>query len=88
LLKELQDATAAKTMATIKSRAFEAELIELSRAPSMDSTGENLRQTVHVIRKTRSESKTLTADDQFLLMPGDVIDVALQSPEQSADFAR
>ena len=88
LLKELQDATAAKTMATIKSRAFEAELIELSRAPSMESTGENLRQTVHVIRKTRSESKTLTADDQFLLMPGDVIDVALQSPEQSADFAR
>jgi polysaccharide export outer membrane protein len=88
LLKELQEAMGAKTMATIKSRALEAELNDLNRGPSPDSSGESLRQTVHVIRRTRNDSKTLAVDDDFLLMPGDVIEVTVQAPEQSAALAR
>jgi polysaccharide export outer membrane protein len=88
LLKELQDATAAKTMAQVKSRALEVELNEPSRASSLDPLSERLRQTVQVVRRTGTVSTKSNVDDDFVLMPGDVIEVTIQGPDLSADAGR
>ena len=86
LLKELEDATSAKTIAQIKIQALESEL--RSGAPGPSGIEDSTPRTIEVVRQGTGDRSKLLVDEDFVLMPGDVIDVTLQAPERSAEADR
>jgi polysaccharide export outer membrane protein len=86
LLKELEDATSAKTIALIKIQALESEL--RSGAPGPSGIEDSTPRTIEVVRQGTGDRSKLLVDEDFVLMPGDVIDVTLQAPERSAEADR
>jgi hypothetical protein len=88
LLKELQDAAAVKASSRIKFEALESELRIMSRSPMLGSVEENMLRTVQVARRARGESEKTIVDDDFVLMPGDVISVSLHVTDWSAHAER
>ena len=85
LLKELQDAATAKAELRITIRTIESELVTLSHAPSASGAEHDMRRKITLVRQGGGNSTKSIVDDDFVLMPGDVIDVALSAPERSAD---
>ena len=84
LLKELQDAAAVKASSRIKFEALESELKIMSHSPMLGSVEENMLRTVQVARRARGESEKTVVDDDFVLVPGDVISVSLHITDWSA----
>lgn len=86
LLKELENATTDKTMAQIKIHAVESEL----RPGALSPIGmeDETRRTIEVVRQGTGNGSKFLVDDDFVLMPGDVIRVTLKGPENSADADR
>jgi polysaccharide export outer membrane protein len=85
LLKELENATTDKTMAQIKIRALESER---SGAPSPIGMEDETPRTIEVVRQGTGNRSKFLVDEDYVLMPGDVIRVILQGPENSADADR
>ena len=88
LLKEFQDAADAKASSRIKFESLESELKMMSRSPMLGSPEENMLRTVQVARRTHGESEKSIVDDDFVLMPGDVISVSLHIADWSAQAER
>jgi polysaccharide biosynthesis/export protein len=88
LLKELQDAAGAKASSRIKFEALESELKIISGSPMPGSLEENMLRTVQVARRTHGASEKSIVDDDFVLMPGDVISVSLHVTDWSAQAER
>jgi polysaccharide biosynthesis/export protein len=78
LLKDLQEAAVAKAAAKIKTQALAVELNASSRLTSQAEPVKP-QHSIEVVRQGKDRS-TLTVDEDFVLMPGDVIDVALRTP--------
>jgi polysaccharide export outer membrane protein len=85
LLKELENATTDKTMAQIKIRALESER---SGAPSPIGMEDETPRMIEVVRQGTGNRSKFLVDEDYVLMPGDVIRVILQGPENSADADR
>ena len=88
LLKELQDAASAKAVSRIKIEALEADFGPLPHTPGLFRTGDDMQQTVEVVRQRRGDSTKSIVGDDFVLMPGDVIKVSFRAPEKSAQNDR
>jgi polysaccharide biosynthesis/export protein len=83
LLKELEDATSARTVAQIKLEALDSAL-KIARAPlSVQLQGDAPRR-IEVVRQGGNGQTRFLVDEDFALAPGDVIDVALGAPQQSS----
>jgi polysaccharide export outer membrane protein len=87
LLKELQDAATAQAASRIKTEALESDLESPSYAPGVYGIEQKMQPTIEIVRQGRQESMKSIADDDFVLMPGDVITVSLSPVEKSADNA-
>jgi polysaccharide biosynthesis/export protein len=87
LLKELEDTTSAKTIAQIKTQALESELRSGGRPASLGMEDDTPR-TIEVVRQGTGNRSKFLVDEDYVLMPGDVINVMLQPPERSADADR
>ena len=88
LLKELQDAATMKAEARIKIRTVELDLAALSRAPLANGAEQDAEQTIEVVRRGNGKSTKSIVEDDFVLMPGDVVEVSLRAHERSADSER
>ena len=88
LLKELQDATSAKAAARVKTETLGPELGLLMEPTGADGDEANMQRTIEVVRQDRAASSKLVVDDDFVLMPGDVITVSLRPSLKSADISR
>jgi polysaccharide export outer membrane protein len=88
LLKELQDAATMKAEARIKIRTVESDLAALSRAPLANGAEQDAEQTIEVVRQGKGNSTKSIVDEDFVLMPGDVVEVSLRTQERSADSER
>jgi polysaccharide export outer membrane protein len=84
LLKELQDAATAQA-SRIKIEALESDLESLSYAPGVYGIEQKMQRTIEIARQSRQDSMKSIVDDDFVLMPGDVITVSLSPAEKSAD---
>jgi polysaccharide export outer membrane protein len=87
LLKELQDAATAQAASRIKAEALESDLESLSYAPGVYGIEQKMQPTIEIVRQGRQDSMKSIVDDDFVLMPGDVITVSLSPVEKSADNA-
>lgn len=87
LLKELEDAVSVKAVARIKIQALESDIRWLSGALPLNGGEENTQRTIQVVRQGYPNSSKSIVDDDFVLMPGDVIDVSLRAPKASANSA-
>jgi polysaccharide biosynthesis/export protein len=88
LLKELQDAAAAQAASRIKIEALESDLESLSYAPGLYGIEQKMQRTIEIVRQSRQDSMKSIVDDDFVLMPGDVVTVSLSPAEKSADNIR
>lgn len=88
LLKEMQDAATLAAEARIKMRTAESDLAALSRVRLANGARQEVQRTIEVVREGNGSSSKSIVGDDFVLMPGDVIDVSLRIPERSADAAR
>ena len=86
LLKELEDASSAKTIAQIKIQALESEL--RSGAPAAIGIDDDTPRTIEVVRQGTGNRSKFLVDEDYVLMPGDVVSVTLRPPERSADADR
>ena len=86
LLKELEDASSAKTIAQIKIQALESEL--RSGAPAAIGIEDDTPRTIEVVRQGTGNRSKFLVDEDYVLMPGDVVSVTLRPPERSADADR
>ena len=86
LLKELEEATSAKTIAQIKIQGLELEL--RLGPPTAVGIEDNTPRTIEVVRQGTGNRSKFLVDEDYVLMPGDVINVTLQPPERSADADR
>ena len=82
LLKALEEAATAKATAKIKAQALAFELSSPRHLGSPLDPGAKLERNIEVVRQEGGRS-ALTVDEDFILMPGDVIDVTLRSPRIS-----
>ncbi len=83
LLKELEDATSARAVAQIKLEALDTEL-KMARAPLPVQLQGDAPRRIEVVRQGRNGQTRFLVDEDFALAPGDVIDVALDAPQQSS----
>jgi polysaccharide export outer membrane protein len=83
-LKELEEATAARTAAEIKVAALGAELDDSSKARLTDPLDEPGRITIAVVRQTGARTDKLSVNNDFELMPGDTIELTTSAPNQDA----
>jgi len=88
LIKELQDAAAAKATSQIKIRALESDLSSSSGQPLPNGIEEKMQQTIEVVRQGNGDPSKSIVDDDFVLMPGDVIDISLRPPKEAANADR
>jgi polysaccharide export outer membrane protein len=87
LLKELEDATSARTVAQIKLEALDTEL-KMARTPLPAQLQGDAPRRIEVVRQGGKGQTRFLVDEDFALAPGDVIDVALGAPEQSSSVKR
>jgi polysaccharide export outer membrane protein len=84
LLQELQDASVKLGEARSKLGIAEEKLQYAASIKSQLITGK-ARPRITVLRKEGTNWQTLTADEEFELQPGDVVEVALRGEEGVAD---
>ena len=85
LLKELQDATVKLNDLSAQLQAVEEKLRYTSVITSQLVRGKGANPEITVIRRTDKGYERLTADEDFQLDPGDVVEIALQqAPPASA----
>jgi polysaccharide biosynthesis/export protein len=80
LLKELQDATVKLNDLSAQLQAVEEKLRYTSVVTSQLVRGKGANPDITVIRRTDKGYERLTADEDFRLDPGDVVEIALQQP--------
>lgn len=80
LLKELQDATVKLSELSAQLQAVEEKLRYTGVLTSQLVRGKGAKPDITVIRRTDNGYKRLTADEDFQLDPGDVVEIALQQP--------
>jgi polysaccharide biosynthesis/export protein len=80
LLKELQDTTVKLNDLSAQLQAAEEKLRYTGLLTSQLVRGKGAYPDITVIRKTDKGYKRLTADEDFQLDPGDVVEIALQQP--------
>jgi polysaccharide biosynthesis/export protein len=88
LLKELQDAVTEKTALQIKIQGLELDLRSPSGLSFLGGVEENIQRTIEVVRQGNGAPSKSIVDDDFVLMPGDVIDVSFRSPKDAANASR
>ncbi|GLS21985.1 exopolysaccharide biosynthesis protein [Labrys miyagiensis] len=79
LLKALQEAAAAQAAAKIKAQKLALELNSSRRLDSLLDLAANVEHNIEVVRQEGGQA-ALTVDEDFVLMPGDVINVTLRPP--------
>lgn len=84
LLKELQDAVAMVTTLRIKRQTIEAQLGRLSNSPSSYGPEDATQLLVTLVRQTPKGSTQSVIDGDFVLAPGDVLEVSLRAPDTAA----
>jgi polysaccharide export outer membrane protein len=78
LLQELQDATVALSKIRFKLQSTGEKLQYTALAKSQLARGFGHKPAITVVRNGADGTKTLTANEEFELQPGDVVEVALQ----------
>jgi polysaccharide export outer membrane protein len=76
-LKEMQDATVRAAALRAKLQGI-AEKMQYASFRSDRINGKDLRPVLAVVRKDNGQSRRLSVDENFVLAPGDVIEVTLQ----------
>jgi hypothetical protein len=77
-----------KAEARIKIRTVESDLAALSRMPLANGAEQDAEQTIEVVRQGNGKSTKSIVDDDFALMPGDVVEVSLRAHQRSANSER
>lgn len=85
LLKELQEATQALDDARMKREAAEEKLAYLSKMRSQLLLGGGRQPEIKVIREDDGTASQTVANEDFVLAPGDVVNVALR-PQNATDM--
>ena len=84
LLKELQEAVATATTLRIKRQTLEGQLGLVSSSPSSDGREDNAPVLVTLVRETPSGSSRSIIHGDFVLAPGDVLEVSRRAPDTAA----
>lgn len=79
-LRELQDATVKLNELSARLQSLEEKLRFTGIVRSQLARGKGAKPEIVVIRRTDKGYTRITADEDFQLMPGDVVEIALQQP--------
>ena len=80
LLRELQDANVRLASLSARLRNVQEKLHYTGIVKSQLARGKGAKPDITVIRRSDHGQQRITADEEFELSPGDVIDVALRDP--------
>jgi polysaccharide export outer membrane protein len=84
LLKELQDSVSATTTLRLKKQAVGSQLREVAGPGSLLTIERESLPNYRLVRQGKNASTVLAVDGDFVLAPGDVIEVTLSLPPATA----